>query len=115
MDYKFLVERIKTIANYQKRFIDTNTEKNYYLAYTNKLANKLQFYVVRNYSLHGIIDDFEWVESFRVKNGWLYKPYQMLQLACTDVRDVVNSQLKCDGEQDLYTDQRLVGLKINNY
>jgi hypothetical protein len=116
MDRNFLEERMYVIGNYQKGRIKHQKDREYYLAYLNKITYKIMGLACINYKnatdlLPQYIEDFLRRESRQVKNGLFTRPKEMLYLACRDANDVVNSMRRWDGVEDVYNVEKIYGFK----
>jgi hypothetical protein len=98
MDTSFFSQHLLTIARYRYPQLLFAKERLYYYLYVRKLNCHIISFGSRNVKENlEYVQDFEYKQSQRIKNGWLIKPKKMLALACRDTKDVLQSMKRFEG------------------
>lgn len=73
-------------------------ERQYYYRFMLKLSYNLEHLGTKDITkAMEYVEEFEFRQGSRVKNGFFIKPRKALSLACQDARDVLKSMKRWDG------------------
>lgn len=101
MDLSFFSQYLLTVARFRHSRILLKKEQRYYYRYMLKLSYNLEHLGTNNIDKAlEYIDEFEFRQGSRVKDGFFIKPRKVLQLACQDSRDVLKSMERWDGVEN---------------
>jgi len=98
MDTKFFSRHLLTIAKHNHKYIPFRKERLYYYRFIRKLNYHIIYFCSKNVTdMVKYVNNFENKQTNRIGNGFLIKPKKALNLACEDVRDVLESMKRFEG------------------
>lgn len=98
MDFAFFQSRLHVITRHRYTQLLVREERPYYYRYVMKLLYHIKYLKTKEIDeAVAYVNEFEDKQANRIKNGFFVKPKNMVELACKDVRDVLQAMKRWEG------------------